>query len=66
MDEEGNFIHLYLLQRIRWGQTHDYILSNQGDAFPIGSQYFPRIPMPRQRELLHALDESEKARARRS
>ncbi len=57
---DGEEINLYLIQRIRWGEVRNYILSHQGDNFPVGSQYFPQMPMPRQQELLKELDQVER------
>ena len=58
MSEDGEFIHLYLLQRIRWGQTHDYILSHN-NVYPFGEQFFPHEPLAGQDSLLKKLDRSE-------
>jgi hypothetical protein len=57
VDQE--IIHLYLLQRIRWGQEHDYILSHS-EIFPLGSQFFPKEPLLGQERLLRMIDASER------
>ena len=57
---DGERINLYEIQKIRWAENLDFIFAHQGEHFPFGQQYYPKMPMPREQELLKQLDQVDR------